>query len=171
MGAPLGNKFAVGNKGGRPSDYNEEIADEIINTISSCSIGLRSLCDMNDHWPDVSTLLRWVQTNNVFYERYIRAKQCQAEFLVSEILDIADDGSNDFMTIVKGDNEYEMENKEVTNRSKLRVETRRWIIERLLPKQYGTSTKIEHSGSVEISKLTPEQREKRIQELKDKLSK
>lgn len=155
MAAPKGNKFALGNNGGRPSDYTQEIADEIINTISSCSIGLRSLCNSNEHWPDVTTLFRWIQVNDEFHNRYIRAKELQAEYLASEILDIADDGTNDLMTIIKGNNEYEIENKEVTNRSKLRVETRRWIVERLLPKQYGNLTKLEHSGSVEITVKPP----------------
>jgi hypothetical protein len=53
------------------------------------------------------------------------------------MIDIADDGSNDFMTITKGDISYEVENKEWTSRSKLRVETRKWAASKLKPKKYG----------------------------------
>ncbi len=60
-----------------------------------------------------------------------------------DILDIADDGSNDLMTIQKGNTEYEIENKEVTNRSRLRVDTRKWLMSKMKPKKYGD--KIDHT--------------------------
>jgi len=52
-----------------------------------------------------------------------------ADMIIEDMIDIADDGSNDFMTIVKGDIEYEAENKEVTNRSRLRVDTRKFYLQ------------------------------------------
>lgn len=146
MPAPKGNKFAVGNNGGRPSVYSEEIANEICDNLSNSSIGIKTLCEMNDHWPACATLFRWIQSNDVFREMYRRAKESQVELLVSEMLEIADDGTNDLMTIVKGNAEYEMENKEVTNRSKLRVDTRKWIAERLLPRVYGSKIDVTTGG-------------------------
>lgn len=57
--------------------------------------------------------------------------------MADEIQDIADDGSNDYMTIVKGDESYNVVNHEAINRSRLRVDSRKWIASKLLPKKYG----------------------------------
>ena len=66
-----------------------------------------------------------------------RAKQLQMEHMAEEMIDIADDGSNDLMTIVKGDESYEQENKEIVNRAKIRIDTRKWLMSKLNPKKYG----------------------------------
>lgn len=144
--APVGNKNAVGNDGGRPSVYSDELADEICSELSNSSIGIKTLCISRKHWPNCSTLFRWIQSNAVFREKYRQAKESQVELLVSEMLEIADDGSNDLMTFIKGDEEYSRENKEVTNRSKLRVDTRKWIAERLLPRVYGSKVDVTSGG-------------------------
>lgn len=75
--------------------------------------------------------------NKEFSDRYARAKEIQIDTLAEEIMDIADDGSNDLMTIVKGNEAYEQENKEVTTRSRLRVDTRKWLLSKLAPKKFG----------------------------------
>lgn len=88
--------------------------------------------------PSVQTVLKWLREDkNGFLAQYTRAKEEQADLLVEDMLDIADDGTNDYMTIEKGDKTYNVEDKEVTNRSKLRVETRKWIASKLKPKKYG----------------------------------
>lgn len=66
--------------------------------------------------------------------------------MFEELLDIADDGSNDFMTIVKGNKEYDIENKEVTNRSRLRVDTRKWYLSKVLPKKFGDHLDLTSDG-------------------------
>lgn len=57
--------------------------------------------------------------------------------MADEMFDIADDGSNDLMTVTKGDESYDIENKEVIGRSRLRVDTRKWYLSKLAPKRYG----------------------------------
>lgn len=132
----------------RPSDYNQEIADEICAIISSTSKSLRTIC-LEDRFPSVVTIFAWFRKNEEFLKQYTRAKEEQADLLIEEMLDISDDGSNDFMKVVKGDAEYEIENKEWTSRSKLRVETRKWIASKLKPKKYGE--KVEHSGNINLT--------------------
>ena len=73
---------------------------------------------------------------------------------LEEILEIADDGSNDLMTITKGDLSYEAENKEVTNRSRLRVDARKWIASKLKPKKYGDKVDMAHSGVLTLNQIT-----------------
>lgn len=90
--------------------------------------------------------MRWLRENEEFRNQYARAKEDQADFLAEEILDIADDGSNDFMTITKGNKTYNVENTEWTSRSKLRVEARKWIAAKLKPKRYGEKIDMTSDG-------------------------
>lgn len=132
-------------KMGRPTLYNQDIANEICEQIATSSRSLKTICS-DEKLPKVSTVLLWLTNNKDFLEQYTRAKEQQADWLAEEMLDIADDGSNDFMTIVKGDKEYEVENKEVTNRSRLRVDTRKWIASKLKPKKYADRVDLTTGG-------------------------
>ncbi len=143
MGAPLGNKYAEGAGGGRPSEYTPEIADQICGLTASTSKSIKTIA--GEVGVDVTTIYRWLRLHEEFYKEYTRAKTDQADLLAEEILEIADDGSNDFMTITKGDESYEVENKEVTARSRLRVESRKWLASKLKPKKY--SERMEHTGA------------------------
>lgn len=125
---------------GRPEIFTQEAADEICEQIATTTRSLRTICE-DEFLPSVGTVLKWLRTNETFLAQYTRAKQEQADMMAEEMLDIADDGSNDFMTIVKGDSSYEIENKEWTSRSKLRIETRKWLASKLKPKKYGDNTK------------------------------
>lgn len=130
---------------GRPTEYNPEIADRICEKIATSSIGLKHILK-EDGMPSQSTVYNWLRIHPEFLEKYTRAREDQADFMAEEILDIADDGSNDLMTIVKGDESYEVENKEVVNRSKLRVEARKWIASKLKPKKYGDKVDLTSDG-------------------------
>lgn len=41
-------------------------------------------------------------------------------------------------------------NLEHINRTRLRVDTRKWIVSKLLPKKYGDLVRTEHSGKVDV---------------------
>lgn len=120
---------------GRPSLYTKELGDLICEQLSEGK-SLRTVCKA-DEMPHMRTIFRWLREDEEFCHQYARAKEESADALVEEMLEIADDGSNDLMTIEKGDYSYEVENREVTNRSKLRVDTRKWIASKLKPKRYG----------------------------------
>lgn len=129
---------------GRPSLYTEELALTICDRLSNGE-SLRSVC-RDEAMPHKKTVLRWIRDKEDFRAQYARAKEESADALVDEMLEIADDGSNDLMTIEKGDYSYEVENKEVTNRSKLRVDTRKWIASKLKPKRYGDKLDLTSDG-------------------------
>jgi len=131
--------------GGRPDIYTVELAEKVCEQIATTTFSLRTICKQ-DGMPSVGTILKWLREKDEFLALYTRAKEEQADMLIEEMIDISDDGSNDFMTVTKGDVEYEQENKEVTNRSKLRVETRKWIASKLKPKKYGDKITQELTG-------------------------
>ena len=134
--------------GGRPTDYDNEVAEVIC---SRLAIGesLRTICS-EDGLPDKSTVFRWLAAHPEFRDQYASARATQADALFDEILDIADDGSNDWMQRKNADGENIgwTENGEALRRSALRVDARKWIVSKLLPKKYGDKQQVELSGEV-----------------------
>jgi len=101
--------------------------------------------------PAASSVFLWLldeedPEKKIFSEHYARARASQAELMFEEILEISDDGSNDYMTIVKGKEAYNVEDREVTNRSKLRVDTRKWYLSKVLPKKFGDKIDLTSDG-------------------------
>lgn len=74
-----------------------------------------------------------------FSEQYARAREAQADKLAEEALQIADDGRSD--TYVDGDGNVKTDT-EVIQRSKLRVDTRKWLASKMAPKKYGDKVAI-----------------------------
>lgn len=143
MAAPKGNKYGVGNpNSGRPTIYSDELANIIFEKISTTTRSLKTICS-DETLPDVGTVLRWLRDNEAFRNQYARAKEEQADLMTEEMVDIADDGSNDTIQTKMGP----MEDREWTSRSKLRVDTRKWIASKLKPKKYGDKITQELTGS------------------------
>lgn len=103
--------------------------------------------------PHPGTICRWLADprNDVFREQYARAREAQAEFYADELIDIADDSGTASKPVD-------------VNRSRLRVDARKWVAAKLLPRKYGD--KMEHSGpkggAIPFMNLSPEENEKRI---------
>lgn len=88
----------------------------------------------------------WLERDESNLKRYAHAREKQADLLVEEMIAIADDSRNDLLGIDENGNR--IENKEFVNRSRLRVDTRKWIAAKLRPKTYGDQ--IKHDISVHV---------------------
>lgn len=97
--------------------------------------------------PDASTVFRWLRTDDEFRKQYARAKEESADALVEEMLDISDEASNDWMEVHDPDNPGYRLNGEAINRSRLRVDTRKWVASKLKPKKYGDRSTTELTGA------------------------
>ena len=124
----------IKNKPGRPTTYTSELANEICDSIASSSKGTKKLCKENQHWPCQDTLFTWLKIYPEFSEQYAQAKRCQIEVFIDEILDIADDSSQDQVMNTQGNIVC---NSEFIARSRLRIDTRKWLAAKLVPKIYG----------------------------------
>lgn len=125
------------SKKGRPTIYSTKLAEEICNKIASTSDGLKKLCAENPHWPNKDTIFSWLKNNKDFSDQYARAKRSQIECVVDELLEIADNDSNDSM--VNADGQIII-NSQAVQRARLRVDTRKWLACKLVPKIYGVQT-------------------------------
>jgi hypothetical protein len=132
---------------GRPTDFNQEIGLTICEKLVEGQ-SLRSIC-LDDAMPSISTIMLWLTKHQEFSEQYAHARDAQADTLADEILDIADDASNDWMEVHKGDSVSWQENGEAIQRSRLRVDTRKWIATKLKSKKYGDKVEQTHKGDKE----------------------
>ena len=121
-------------KNGRPTLYNENMHALICERVATSTLGLKKLCEKHDDMPHVDSVNLWRYQHPNFSALYAQAKLVQADLLAEECLDIADDNSRD--TKVNFDGE-EVCNTEFIARSRLRIDTRKWLASKLLPKQYG----------------------------------
>lgn len=123
------------NPNGRPTIFTKELADKICEELAN-GVSLRSVCQQKD-MPCSATVFNWMRTNKEFLEQYARAKQESSDAMAEEILDIADDGTNDWMQRKIGGEWTDVPNNEVLQRSRLRVDTRKWLMSKMKPKRYG----------------------------------
>src|SRR3546814_761730 len=103
------------------TSFTQEAADRICDELSA-GRSLRSIC-LDGDMPSQSTVFRWLrdEAHEEFRQQYARARDNQADTLADEILDIADDGSNDYV------GEDEKYNGDAVARSRLRVDARKWL--------------------------------------------
>jgi hypothetical protein len=132
-------------KNGRPSLYSEELANKICQWLSEGK-SLTSLCKQDD-MPTYATVMNWLWKESDFkkgfLERYETAREQQAECLADELIDIADDGTNDYMEKTRKDgSKFIVVDGENIQRSRLRADTRKWIAAKLRPKKYGDSSQL-----------------------------
>lgn len=134
------------NPGGRPSSYTKEQGDLICEIVATTSKGLSKICDCIN-FPHESTVRRWRLEHEEFSAKYARAKILQADILAEECLEIADDSTSENATV-----------------DRLRIDTRKWLASKLLPKQYGDKLLLEQKTEEN------EQLKEELRDLRDKLN-
>lgn len=127
--------------GGRPSKYTKALGEKICRAVSTSTDGLKKICDRHEDFPEPKTIYEWRIDYPEFGEMFTHAKRTQAEILAEEIKDIADGSEKDTITkFDKEGNEIYVCNKEWVARSRLRVDTYKWLACKLAPKLYGEKT-------------------------------
>ena len=102
---------------------------------------MRDICRA-DGMPAASTIRRWVRENrDGFGTRYRAVRADAADDMIEEVLEIVDDGRNDWMERRTRDGRHHtVPNREQIQRSKLRYEARRWLLSNALPKRRAMDT-------------------------------
>jgi len=130
------------NMTGRPTTFTAELGDLICLRLAEGK-PLRKIAEM-DGMPVVSTILLWVvkgfrgdDVYRAFSEQYSLAREAQSEMFMDEVVEIADDSSEDIVEISDGDGAKTIVNHEHISRSKVRIETRFKVAEKFSAKRYG----------------------------------
>ena len=130
---------------GRPSEYSADLAAKICSVLAE-GRSLRDVCS-DEGMPAESTVRAWaVEDREGFSAQYARAREIGYHAMADELMDIADDGRNDWMERRgEGDAGWQA-NGENIQRSRLRVDARKWMLSKVLPKIYGDKVTQEHTG-------------------------
>ena len=130
-------------KNGRPSKYTDKLADKICQMIAQGQ-SVRSICAKKD-MISMQTFFRWLRENDKFREQYAQACKERSYAQAEEIIDIADNATNDYMEKLEGDG-Y-IFNSENVQRSRLRIDTRKWLMSKMNPKVYGDKLDMTTNGN------------------------
>lgn len=138
----------------RTSSFSEETGNTICGRLAEGET-LREVC-RDANMPGYSTVKRWLLDNEEFRAQYARACEARADHWADEIVLIADDASGDYadaravrLNGVYPPTEQATDpkfNAEHVQRSKLRIDTRKWLMAKAAPKKYGEKIHQEVSG-------------------------
>lgn len=127
---------------GRQSTFTPEIAAFICKQLADGK-SLRETCE-GDGMPSEATVRSWALDDiQGFAAQYARAREIGYERLADEILRIADTPEVGIKTTTKASGVETVEGDMIEHR-RLRVDARKWMLAKMLPKKYGE--KLELSG-------------------------
>ena len=137
---------------GRPSSFTTAIGDEICERMANGE-SLRQIC-RSEHMPPKTTVMRWLLKDEhaAFRDQYAMAREMLVEHWGEEIIEISDDTSKDtHVTVYEDGNERTSPNTEWISRSRLRVDSRKWLMSKLAPKKYGDKLEADVKGGITVT--------------------
>lgn len=148
---------------GRPTDYTPQLALKICDRLVCGQEGtetegkpesLRSIC-RDESMPSITSVMRWLDKHEEFRVQYACARELQQEISHEEIIEIADNSTDDICYLVSEDDSGEGAKPVIKYsaiaRAKLQIDTRKWIMSKMSPKKYGEKITNEHIGSVPVT--------------------
>lgn len=144
--ALLAAEAARGWKPHGADKYTPELGAELYRRLSHGET-LTAICRGTPGHPSDFAVRSWaLDPNHPFSSLYTRARELGYHKMADDLCDIADDGSNDWMERETRNGTIIIVDKEVVDRSRLRVETRKWLLSKALPKMYGDKQEVKHTG-------------------------
>lgn len=138
--------------------YSLDVTLEICDRLAQGE-SLRGICE-DLHMPSASNVLEWVHKNkDGFAERYAHAREIGYLLLADEIVRIADTPQIGTKSVSKATG-LEITEGDMIEHRRLQVDTRKWMLAKMLPKIYGDRQVIEHAGAVDIVGILSEARKR-----------
>lgn len=138
--AAVGNSQSerkVTNTQGQSTYFSEEVFADMLERIA-CGDSVRAICDEHG-FPSRKTFYGWVLRNEDLRLRYETALVARHYALADETLEIADEPV--------GSLESGATDSGAVQKQRLQVDTRKWILSKLVPKKYGDKITQEVTGS------------------------
>ena len=135
---------------GRPSTFSHKLADAICASIAAGK-SIRAIAK-DDGMPSATSIFKWLREHDSFAEQYARAKAEQAETLADEIAEIADANPKTVPVYAKDGELLEIKIDTAFEQwRRTRIDARKWVAAKLLPKKYGERVAVDHGGSIELT--------------------
>jgi hypothetical protein len=129
--------------------YTPEIANEICERLAQGE-SLRAICE-DPNLPTEGAVRKWAREEpEGFGTHYAQARLHGYEVLADEILHIADTPQTGQKVTSKEWGE-EIAEADMIEHRRLQVDTRKWMLSKMLPKIYGDKQHVEHSGAIDTS--------------------
>lgn len=135
---------------GRPSTYNEAVVARICEAIAN-GVKTRELPDI-EGFPGKSTVFRWLREHVEFAIEYAYAQEWKCSCVLDDLIEIADDDAHDYEII---DASAPADGSEpstslkamptIIQRSKLKIDTRKYWLSKTCPKKYGDTPAVEQA--------------------------
>ena len=104
---------------------------------------IKNILDGDDFPITRSTFYNWLNENPDRIELYKKATEIRADGIFDDMLEISDDGTKDYYYDVNGNRQQSMV---AVNRSRLQLDTRKWVLGRINPKKYSEKLDITSGG-------------------------
>ena len=129
--------------------FDQAKADAICARLAQ-GASLRKACEA-EGGPHAATVLRWVEANEGFAQQYAQAREIGYSLLADEILEISDEADVE----AKYDGEEIRLDLSATGvaRNRLRVDSRKWMLSKMLPKRFGEKIDLNHSGGIKFDRI------------------
>ncbi len=129
----------MAHPGGRPTDYNDDIAARICEAISTSSKSVATLCKENSDFPAETNVFKWMMRYPEFRQGYLEAKELQSLLISEEIFDDARACPEVNESIAKANHVFRVA---------------QWHLSKLAPKQFGDKKEAAVTLNVHESNLT-----------------
>ncbi len=131
----------------KQAPFNQAQADKICELMVKGK-NLKEICSMNS-MPSMPCVLSWLSKVSEFATTYARSREIMLDnYGTDEIIDLADNAA---LTA------------EAINKARLQIDTRKWVMSKLLPRKYGDNAVLTHTGKVEIEQLVIQRTPKTIE--------
>lgn len=132
----------MSGKKGQGNTYTEEVGAKICERLAE-GYTLRAVCEVPGMPPE-STIRRWaIDLDNPFSAQYAHARELGYQRMADDLVDIADGKSVDWLGRDPEDGSESVDPpKDAVQRDRLRVDTRKWLLSKALPKIYGDKVEV-----------------------------
>jgi hypothetical protein len=143
--------------------YDRDVVSEHITTELAKGRSLANICSVDEGMPNEATFLEWVENDDPagLTKRYAHARELGYKRMADEIVDLSNkkgewvpvqdldvDGrpllDADGLPILK--QVFMPLNSDVIAHTRLQIDTRKWLLSKMLPKVYGDKVQQEHTG-------------------------
>jgi len=140
------------------------VMDFLCDCIATSSLSIEKILkSVTWNMPNRRTIFAWLDADKSLDHQYARAREAQADFMLDEINDIADNVGSpliiDNMPFMVDGKVVMLIDAAAVAHAKLQIDTRKWTMSKVAPKKYGE--KVQHEGEIGLH-MTIEAVAKRI---------
>ena len=136
------------NPVGHPLVWDQERKEKAFETIIERITNGESLRQIiynadRNLFPTFNLFFKWLSQDKELAYQYASACEVRSEFIFDEMFDIADDSTKDIQEVELPDGRFiDKVDYEYIQRSKLRIDTRKWALSKMNPKKYSDKVDI-----------------------------